>query len=280
MNRAKWLVRTGMLILILGFFMPTMLVSCSGMTGLERSFSLADLASQADQPILYLFMFGALVAGVFSFLPYGNASDVKNFLLVQIAAVGTGLLGLLISLLSLSAQFQQGTFGMFEMRPDYGAFVLAGGLVLFAVGWFEQWANLGLSIINSPPRHRGESPRIPGTVEGPPQIMKDPAGDVAGKERVSLLARLEPVRGDLPRTAITVDRDDFTIGRGSDNSLVIHNTAVSRHHARLRCAQGAWFIQDTDSASGVVVNGEPTPATRLESGDEIEIAGNIFIFRC
>lgn len=301
MTRAKWFVRTGVLILMLGFFMPTMLVSCSGMTGFEQSFSLADMASQFSQPILYLFLLGALAAGIFSFLPPRSSADAKNFLLGQVIAVGVALLSMIIAVLSLTSQIKQGTYGMFNMRPDYGVFALAGGLLLFAVGWFEQWAALGAPIFRSP-LARPVEPYVPTQNMQPPppndwqqrgpvaQVDLEeeddwtpspgPAAETVKIGKVELQARLEPVKGSLPRKMIPVDYDNFTIGRSSDNSLVIHDTAVSRHHARLRYAAGAWFIQDTESAAGVIVNGETVPAMRLEPGDEIEIAGNVFIFRC
>ena len=257
MDRGRWIVRAGTLMLIFGFFMPTMLVSCSGMAGFDQSFSLADLASDANQTILYLFWFAAIVALIVTFIPQLQFADIRTSLYIQIGAIGGGVLVLIVSLLAISDQVNQGTYGLFEIQPDYGAFVLIGGLVLFAIGWREQW-NLQ---------------------EVPPDPPPDPIPDEEEEEYPVRPARLEPIKGVLPPRTVTVDVDNFTIGRHSDNHLVIGDKAVSRHHARLRYAEGVWFIQDCDSAAGILVNGEPVPAARLESGDEIDIEGNILIFR-
>ena len=277
MNRPKWFVRAGVLILLLGFFMPTMLVSCSGLTTVEQSFSLAELASQAEQPILYLFLLGVLSAGVFSLLPIRSPRESRNYLLGQGVSVSTGLLVLILSLLSLSSQIQQSSYGMIKVKPDIGAFLILGGLVLFGVGWYEQWSGNMLPMHVPIPRPSAGIPQLPDFESR----TFSPGDDEPTQDGQALvMAKLEPVMGMLPRQVITVAHDDFTIGRSSENNLVIPDTAVSRHHARLRYAQGTWFIQDTNSTGGVKVNGELVPATRLEPGDQIEIAGNTFVFRC
>jgi len=281
MDRGRWFVRAGTLVLILGFFMPTMLVSCSGMAGYKQSFSMADLASRANQAILYLFLFAAIVALIATFLPQLQFAEIRTSLYVQIGAIGGGLLVLIASLLSLSDQVNKGTYGLFEIQPDFGIFVLIGGLVLFFIGWWEQWSRQEAHV-KTPIQH---TPEYDHWVSSPPDVVKDAFQedekykDNHWNEPVDCPARLEPIKGVLPRRAVTVEIDNFTIGRHSDNHLVILDEAVSRHHARLRYAEGVWFIQDCDSARGILVNGERVPAARLKTGDEIGIAGNTLIFR-
>lgn len=277
MDRGRWLVRVGMLVLVLGFFMPTMLVSCSGISGFEKSFSLADLASQTENPIIYLVLISAIVAFIATFWSYFRSDDIKTSLYIQIGSVVTGLVVLLISFLALSNEIQQNSYNLIEVKPDFGAFVLGSGLILFGFGWKEQWSHLDLKeesqkVIS--PDWRGVLINDSLGLDRPRSRIDEENNGVIGQT-----ARLEPAKGILSQHSIKVDFDNFTIGRGSDNNLVIPDTNVSRHHARLRFSDGAWFIQDCDSKGGIMVNGELVPAARLNTGDKIDIVGNILIFR-
>jgi pSer/pThr/pTyr-binding forkhead associated (FHA) protein len=69
------------------------------------------------------------------------------------------------------------------------------------------------------------------------------------------------------------------IGRGAGNHLQLADLKASRQHARLRFAQGMWFIQDQNSSGGTFVNGQRIQATRLNPGDQITIGDTAFIFR-
>ncbi len=91
-------------------------------------------------------------------------------------------------------------------------------------------------------------------------------------------ARLEVVRGNLPRTTIPL-RDNFLIGRSPNCSLQIPDGQVSRQHTLFRSAQGAWFIQDQGSTTGTFVNGQRVQAIRLNSGDKVKIGDAILVFR-
>jgi len=92
-------------------------------------------------------------------------------------------------------------------------------------------------------------------------------------------ARLEILQGDLPQKVLPITKERYVIGRGRDADLQLLNTKVSRHHAHLRFSNGAWFIQDQESTSGILVNGQSTKATRLKSGDEITIINYVLKFR-
>jgi len=61
-----------------------------------------------------------------------------------------------------------------------------------------------------------------------------------------------------------------TIGRGTDNDLVLESTDVSRHHARVECNGGQWRIVDLGSTNGTKVNGQPVRDVVLRVGDRIE----------
>jgi hypothetical protein len=62
------------------------------------------------------------------------------------------------------------------------------------------------------------------------------------------------------------------IGRWPENNVVINDKAVSRIHAWIGIQDGQFYIADTGSRTGTIVNGEPLRERRvLCDGDEIRI---------
>lgn len=61
-----------------------------------------------------------------------------------------------------------------------------------------------------------------------------------------------------------------TIGRVSDNSIVIDDPQVSRHHASLTFENGQWMLRDLGSTNGTTLNGKPVTAPMVvRDGDVI-----------
>lgn len=71
------------------------------------------------------------------------------------------------------------------------------------------------------------------------------------------------------RRRIALEKTPFTIGRQSDNDLVIRDTRASRRHARIVEEDGAFVIEDLESKHGVTVNGERVRRRALRPGDVI-----------
>jgi hypothetical protein len=79
--------------------------------------------------------------------------------------------------------------------------------------------------------------------------------------------------GELAGQSITIDNDDFVMGRGSDCSLTLPERMVSRHHARIYQQGGRYYLQDLGSKNGTHVNGYPlTGSIVLTDGDELQVA--------
>ncbi len=66
------------------------------------------------------------------------------------------------------------------------------------------------------------------------------------------------------------DREPVTIGREPDNRVHLPFDVLSRHHARVLAKEGAWYIEDLDSANGTFYRGKqlaPNVQTKLAVGD-------------
>ncbi|MBQ7752693.1 MAG: FHA domain-containing protein [Treponema sp.] len=69
----------------------------------------------------------------------------------------------------------------------------------------------------------------------------------------------------------------ITIGRESDNNVVVDNKLASRHHAMIQKIKNAYFIKDMGSTNGTFINGVRIPNdkyVKLNPGDKITI-GNM-----
>ena len=73
-------------------------------------------------------------------------------------------------------------------------------------------------------------------------------------------------------TVVPLVRDEITIGRKEGNTIRLTERNVSRRHARIRRANGAFLLEDLGSYNGVKVNGKRIgPETKLGAGDQIMI---------
>ena len=69
----------------------------------------------------------------------------------------------------------------------------------------------------------------------------------------------------------------ITIGRDTDNDVVIDNKRASRHHGMIQKIKDAYCLKDVGSTNGTFVNGRKLPADKyikLQPGDKITI-GNM-----
>ena len=265
----KWLVRGAALVLMLGFFLPAVTVSCTVLPGADQTLTSMQLASMDQgQPILFLLPFGALITLVLAFIPSNTRTLFFAFLAGQAAGLGLGLLGLLIGMYTFYSQMQALGEAV-EVTPQVGLFALILGYGVAGVG-------IALQVMDGMRMGRAMPPPLSPEAGGaayapahsPPPVTSAPSG-----------ARLEAVKGPLAGRAFQMKSNVFTIGRGPGNDLQLMEKSVSRQHARLRQGQGEWFLQDQQSSSGTRVNGKSVTATRLNSGDQVTIGDSVFVFR-
>jgi FHA domain-containing protein len=66
----------------------------------------------------------------------------------------------------------------------------------------------------------------------------------------------------------------ITIGRATDNDLVLRDERVSRHHGRIAGRRGTLLYTDLGSTNGTDVNGERVTEVVLGAGDQLRIGGS------
>ncbi len=112
-------------------------------------------------------------------------------------------------------------------------------------------------------------------------------GDVNGDPSVTRVFTIP--RPTAPRAVIRVMDPDgqtrqavvgpagLTIGRASDNDVVIRDTRVSRHHGRIAGRRGTLVYADLGSTNGSRMNGVPVTEVVLGVGDRLEVGGAVLV---
>jgi hypothetical protein len=90
-------------------------------------------------------------------------------------------------------------------------------------------------------------------------------------------AVLREIRPDGSERAIQIDGTALSIGRGSDNGLVLDDGRVSRHHGRLQARRGTLVYTDTGSTNGTRVNGLAVDEIVLGPGDRLQLGDTVLV---
>src|SRR5574341_628443 len=70
-----------------------------------------------------------------------------------------------------------------------------------------------------------------------------------------------------------------TIGRHYDNTIILHDPALSRFHARLDYQNGRFYIQDLSSSNGVFVNDAKVRRREIKDFDRLMLGETMLLFR-
>jgi pSer/pThr/pTyr-binding forkhead associated (FHA) protein len=90
--------------------------------------------------------------------------------------------------------------------------------------------------------------------------------------------RLLVVAGPRTGSEYTLTEDETTIGRGSDNVVVIPDISVSRRHVMIARDADRWVLIDQRSGNGTRVNGRGVDRHPLDNGDEFAMGDTVVRF--
>ena len=90
-------------------------------------------------------------------------------------------------------------------------------------------------------------------------------------------AVLRVVGRDGSERTIEVDGTPLTLGRATDNGLVIADVRVSRHHARLQARRGTLVFTDLGSTNGSRLNGVRVDECALGMGDRLLVGDTVLV---
>ncbi len=128
----------------------------------------------------------------------------------------------------------------------------------------------GQSTPPTPPRGT-EAPRPPAAAAAAG------AGDIATTDNAG---RLVITSGAKAGSEFPLGRDEITIGRSSDSSIIIRDDYTSNHHARLMLWSNQWMIQDLDSTNGTFLNGSRvTVPAAVPLGATVKVGATTFELR-
>lgn len=267
MINKKWVIATGGFMVLLGFFLPSFEISAMGW--IEGQVSLASLAQGSllwnPQLALYLIVISVFAIIALTFLKPVDAKQKHLFFWGRVIGAGLGALVFVIYTMLLYSSVQEAGYGLISLGLKVGVLFLLGGYGLIGVGLLMEIGSLAQISIPDVFASRSALP-----VRRSPKPSPEPRRPYAC---------LEIVKGNLGKSVVRVDSSNFSIGRGNWNDLVLSNRAVSKDHAKLRYAQGKWFIQDAGSRNGIQVNGRFVRASSLNTGDRITIEKYEFVFK-
>lgn len=90
-------------------------------------------------------------------------------------------------------------------------------------------------------------------------------------------AVLRMVARDGSERTVEVDGTPLSLGRASDNGLVLADPRVSRHHARLQARRGTLVLTDLGSTNGSRVNGVRVDECALGTGDRVLVGDTVLL---
>lgn len=90
--------------------------------------------------------------------------------------------------------------------------------------------------------------------------------------------RLTVTRGPDAGLEQASTRAEFSVGAGEGNSLVLQDSAVSRHHFTITVAERGFLLRDLDSTNGTYLAGFRVESAYLEPGASISAGVTMLVF--
>lgn len=130
----------------------------------------------------------------------------------------------------------------------------------------------------------GSAPPRPGPPRSAPPplgLPSVPGGDTVGVSTPpkSAVPVSHALVVDGPNTRHELREGSNIIGRGTEASIRLPDTGVSRRHVDVQLANGKTSVVDLGSTNGTIVNGRRVPHVLLSDGDVIRIGHSVLVYR-
>jgi adenylate cyclase len=89
---------------------------------------------------------------------------------------------------------------------------------------------------------------------------------------------LDVITADGRRSTYQIEKRKTTIGRNTDNDLILSDKTVSRHHAQIAKTKLGYLLADLGSYNGITVNESSAQRVLLKHNDRIKIGRSSLIF--
>jgi pSer/pThr/pTyr-binding forkhead associated (FHA) protein len=86
-------------------------------------------------------------------------------------------------------------------------------------------------------------------------------------------------RGRKKEGSVQLKQREYVLGRAEESGIRVDNPLVSRRHAMIEFAEGAWRARDLDAPNGLYVNGKRVQVHKLHAGDRMEFGQHVVIFQ-
>jgi hypothetical protein len=149
-----------------------------------------------------------------------------------------------------------------------------------------------VEIVADPTIPRGDVRIAANVVDGAGERLRDdrgvPASDTMvfarpgpdGDQQATAARAYLLVRTDgAPSVQFDIGGALISVGRASDNDVIVDDPLVSRHHCQLKLQHGAYSFADLGSRNGSWVNGEAVSEVALGPGDLIRIGSTEIEFQ-
>lgn len=87
-----------------------------------------------------------------------------------------------------------------------------------------------------------------------------------------MAAKLLFLDGDMKGEFVDLKSEGTSLGRETDNDIILQEGEISRHHARILEKDGEWIFKDLGSSAGTTVNDLP-----VKEGEQVLIPGDVII---
>ena len=92
------------------------------------------------------------------------------------------------------------------------------------------------------------------------------------------MAKLSGMSGDFKGREYPIEQGEITIGRKTDNVILLDHPTISSHHCRILRNGDACVLQDLDSTNGTRVNSRDVKESALHHKDLIQMGSIEFLF--